>query len=60
MFFHQYFLATLVDVLWNESAWKKKQGGPNKQTEGMQNSLRSKQSVSQVLWRRIKKQNRKN
>lgn len=24
MFFHQYFLATRVDVLWNESAWKKK------------------------------------
>lgn len=22
MFFHQYFLATRVDVLWNESAWK--------------------------------------
>lgn len=37
MFFHQYFLATLVDVLWNESAWKTKQGNPNKQTEGRQN-----------------------
>lgn len=24
MFFHQYFLATRVDVLWNESAWKKR------------------------------------
>lgn len=23
MFFHQYFLATRVDVLWKESAWKK-------------------------------------
>lgn len=24
MFFHQYFLATRVEVLWNESAWKEK------------------------------------
>lgn len=39
MFFHQYFLATLVDVLWNESAWKTKQGNPNKQTENEYKSL---------------------